>query len=50
MSLDCGCIGTVTQAEDCGDDEQGLDAQSLPDPAAEERHKYRNEMVYRYAC
>ena len=46
--LDGCCVGTVAQAEHCRDDKQQLDAQSLPDPAAEERNKNRNGVINRH--
>ena len=43
--LDGGSVGAVAKAQDSRQDEQCLDAQSLPDPAAEEGDEDRNHMV-----
>ena len=48
FGFDGGGIGAVAQAQNGGDDEQSLDAQCLPDPAAEQGDENGDHMIDGY--
>lgn len=50
IHLDRSRIEAVEQAEDGGDDEEGLDAEGVPDPATEEGNEDGDEVIDRNAC
>lgn len=50
IHLDRSRIEAVEQAEDGGDDEEGLDAEGVPDPATEEGDEDGDEVIDRNAC
>lgn len=43
-------IEAVEQAEDSRDDEEGFDAEDVPDPATEEGNEDGDEVIDRNAC
>lgn len=49
LYLNCSRIEAVEQAEDGGDDEEGLDAEDIPDPATEEGNEDGDEVIDRNA-
>lgn len=49
IHLDRSRIEAVEQAEDGGDDEEGLDAEDVPDPATEEGNEDGDEVIDRDA-
>lgn len=49
IHLDRSCIEAVEQAEEGGDDEEGLDAEDVPDPATKEGDEDGDEVIDRNA-